>query len=341
MITAKGIWIFVEINNGSIHPGVFELLTRAVQLKEELNNQDDITAVVLGSSLNDCVFDALFSYGAEKVIAVEEPALANYSCRVYQRALSFLSKKYSPSIFLFVASEIGRELAPLVMWDLQTGLTADAIDLSVDADGMFVQTTPAYGGKIYAHIAIPVCRPQMVTVHPGVFERKPRLNAKKGEVIYESVKSSFDDAMIKLSETVREKNASDISAADVLIAGGRGIKKKEDLQLLQELARILHGSVACSRPLVDCGWLPHENQIGQSGKNVKPKLIINVGISGSTQYISGMKNADCVISINTDPDASIFDVSDIAVTGDYREILPAVIKQLTTRNAPGLMEETL
>lgn len=328
MNETKGIWIFVETENGVINPTIFELLTKARQLKKELCDQDGISAIVLSDAVSNEMTHELFSYGADRVIAVRDSLLAEYNCRIYQNALSNLAKKYSPSILLFAASEMGRELAPLVMWELQTGLTADAIDLLVDTDGMFVQTTPAYGGKINAHIAIPVSRPQMVTVHAQVFESELIPDAVDGEVIYEQMDIEPDNSVVRLSKSIRVKNNNDISSADTLIAGGRGISKKEDLDLLNDLAKLLNGSVACSRPLADCGWMPHDNQIGQSGKTVKPKLIINVGISGSTQYISGMKNADCIISINTDPNAQIFEVSDVAIVGDYKEILTELINTI-------------
>ncbi len=211
------------------------------------------------------------------------------------------------------------------MWDLRTGLTADAIDLLIDEDGMFVQTTPAYGGKINSHIAIPVKRPQMVTVHPQVFTaREPSIYAS-GEVIRESVYVETDSEYTVLSRILTEHEGRSIKDVDVIVAAGRGVKSKEDLEMLGKLAEVLGGELACSRPLVDCGWLEHNRQIGQSGANIKPKLIINVAVSGSVQYVSGMKNADCIVSINHNADAPIFEVSDYAIVDDYRNVIPRLL----------------
>ena len=275
----------------------------------------------------------LFAYGAEKVIVAENDALAQYSARPYEKALVQLCEKRKPSIFLFAASVQGRDVAPRVMCSLRTGLTADAIDLDVDEEGTFVQTTPNFGGNILSHIAIPEKRPQMVTVHPRVFEPFEPKEGATGELITETVDVEPDNDYVVVESTKKVYDGKPIDECDVLVAGGRGIKSEEDLAELRKLAGLIGGEPACSRPLCDCGWMPHEEQIGQSGTTVKPKFILNVAISGSVQYLAGMQNAGCIMSINHTASAPIYDVSHYGAVIDYRKLIPAVIDEIERRKA--------
>ncbi len=219
------------------------------------------------------------------------------------------------------------------MCDLRTGLTADAIDLDVDEDGVFVQTTPNFGGNILSHIVILEKRPQMVTVHPKVFEPfEPKAGAA-GELITESVEVEADSDYVVLETSMKKFEGKPIDECDVLVAGGRGIKSEEDLAQLRELAELLGGELACSRPLNDNGWMPHEDQIGQSGTTVKPKFILNVAISGSVQYLAGMQNSGCIMSINHTKSAPIYDVSHYGAVVDYRKVIPALIAEIKARKA--------
>ena len=290
----KGIWVFAEQENGVLSGTDFELLAKAHDLKEKLGGTDTVTAVLLGDNVAGLV-DTLYAYGAEQVILAENANLKDYSARPYEKVLVDLANKYKPSIFLFAASPIGRDVAPRVMCDLRTGLTADAIDLDVDEDGVFVQTTPNFGGNILSHIVILEKRPQMVTVHPKVFEPFEPKTGATGELITESVEVEADSDYVVLETSMKKFEGKPIDECDVLVAGGRGIKSEEDLAQLRELAHLLGGELACSRPLNDNGWLPHEDQIGQSGTTVKPKFILNVAISGSVQYLAGMQNSGCII----------------------------------------------
>ena len=263
----------------------------------------------------------------------ENDALAQYSTRPYEKALVQLCEKRKPSIFLFAASVQGRDVAPRVMCSLRTGLTADAIDLNVDEEGTFVQTTPNFGGNILSHIAIPEKRPQMVTVHPRVFEPFEPKEGATGELITETVDVEPDNDYVVVESTKKVYDGKPIDECDVLVAGGRGIKSEEDLAELRKLAGLIGGELACSRPLCDCGWMPHEEQIGQSGTTVKPKFILNVAISGSVQYLAGMQNAGCIMSINHTASAPIYDVSHYGAVIDYRKLIPAVIDEIERRKA--------
>lgn len=328
----KDIWVFAEQEDGVLSGTTFELLAKAHDLKAKLGGGDAVVAVLLGSGVAGLA-PTLFAYGAEKVIVAENDALAQYSARPYEKALVQLCEKRKPSIFLFAASVQGRDVAPRVMCSLRTGLTADAIDLDVDEEGTFVQTTPNFGGNILSHIAIPEKRPQMVTVHPRVFEPFEPKEGATGELITETVDVEPDADYVVVESTKKVYDGKPIDECEVLVAGGRGIKSEEDLEKLRRLAGLLGGELACSRPLCDNGWMPHEEQIGQSGTTVKPKFILNVAISGSVQYLAGMQNAGCIMSINHTASAPIYDVSHYGAVVDYRKLIPAVIDEIERRKA--------
>lgn len=321
----KGIWIFAEQEHGTLHSTVLELLAKAQELK--VHNGESITAVLLGHKV-EALADTLFAYGADEVILADAPALENYSARPYEKALTQLSEKYKPSILLYGATPLGRDLAPRIMVSLRTGLTADAIDLGYDEDGVFYQTTPGYGGKILAHIVILDKRPQMATVHPQICSPiEPRANAS-GKLIRETVVVETDSDY-EVLETIPANNAGEsIAKAKIIISGGRGVKTEDELNMLRELAGLMGAQLACSRPLVDNGWLPHEKQIGQSGITVRPEVIINMAVSGSVQYQLGMQNAKCIIAVNQSADAPIFDIAHYGAVMDYKKLTEALIEEL-------------
>lgn len=326
----KGIWVFAEQQNGKLNGTVLELLAKSQELKEHTG--EEISAVLLGKNVSHLT-DTLFAYGADKVILVENDALENYSARPYEAALTQVAEKYKPSIILYGATSLGRDLAPRLMVSLNTGLTADAIDLGFDKDEVFYQTTPAYGGSILAHIVILEARPQMATVRPMMFEPiEPRVGAK-GEIITETVTVEADPDYEMLETAPKQDTGDSIEGAQVVVAGGRGIKEEADVAVLKELAELLGGKLAASRPLVDNGWLPHEKQIGQSGAAIKPKYIFNIAISGSVQYQVGMQNAGCIISINHTKGAPIFDISHYGAVADYRSVVPALVEEIKRRKA--------
>jgi electron transfer flavoprotein alpha subunit len=281
----------------------------------------------------DALAPELIARGANKVIVVNDPALAEYSARPYQAALTQLVEKYKPSILLYGATPLGRDLAPRLMITLDTGLTADAIDLGYDEDDVFYQTTPAYGGKILAHIVILEKRPQMATVHCKMFAPLEADPARTGEIVKETVQVEADPDY-QVVEFVPDENVEvNIAASDVIVAGGRGIKSEDDLKKLQELADLFGGQVGVSRPLVDNGWMPHSRQIGQSGVTVTPRLMLNLAVSGSVQYTLGMQKAGCIVAVNTSADAPIFDFAHYGIVGDYKQFVPALIEELKNRKA--------
>lgn len=324
----KGIWVFAEQEKGEINPAVFEMIGKAHELKA--HNGEEISAVLLGNGVETLARE-LIARGADRVILAEQENLESYSARPYQQALTQLAEKYHPSIILYAATTLGRDLAPRMMVSLKTGLTADAINLSYDEDGVFCQTTPAYGGTIMAHIAIPEKRPQMATVRTKLFAPLEADPSRKGKVIKERVTVDKEEAFRILKTEEKQMAGVPLDQAKLIVSGGRGIKNQQQLALLEELAALLHGTVASSRPLVEDGFLPHSKQIGQSGETVKPEAIINIGISGSTQYMIGMRDASCIISINKDKNAGIFDISNYGAVADLNTLLPAVIAEVKKR----------
>lgn len=324
----RGIWIFAEQTGGVIHPSVFELLAKARELKAHCG--EAITAVLLGDKISPLA-DALIAGGAEQVIVAENPNLAVYSARPYQQVLAQLAEKYRPSILLYGATSIGRDLAPRLMVSLKTGLTADAIDLGFDEDGVFYQTTPGYGGKIYAHIVINEKRPQMATVRPRIFAPLEADPSRSGEIIAEDVAIQADACYEVLGESPKSSDGISPEDAAVLISGGRGVKNEAQLALIRELAAALGGQVCGSRPLIESGLLPHKVQLGQSGLTVKPELIINVAVSGAVQYRVGVQGSKYILSINKDPRAAIFDISNGAAVADFTSLVPAIIAEIKKR----------
>ena len=320
----KGLWIFAEQQNGVLNPVTLELLAKAQELKA--HNGEDIYAILLGSDVK-ALAPTLIAHGADKVIVAEDAALASYSARPYQQTMTQLAEKYKPSIILYGATSLGRDFAPRVMVSLKTGLTADAIDLGYDEDDVFYQTTPAYGGSILAHIVIIECRPQMATVRPKMFVPLEADESRNSETVSVDAEDSYE----VLDVTQKISDHEPIDKASLLVCGGRGIKSEEDLKMLGELAELLGGQVAASRPIVDNGWLPHEEQIGQSGATVKPDHIINIAISGSVQYQVGMQNSKCIISINHTAGVPIFDISHYGAVADYRSLVPAIIEEIKKR----------
>lgn len=324
----KGIWIFAEQSKGCINETVYELLAKAQQLKAHCG--ETVTAVLLGHDVAHLTGE-LFARGADQVILAENQNLEAYSARPYQQALTQLVKKYKPSILLYGATSIGRDLAPRLMVSLKTGLTADAIDIGFDEEGEFYQTTPGYGGKIYAHIVIREKRPQMATVRPRMNEPLPADPQRTGVVIAETVDIDADSCYELLDECPKKREGVAPDEAAILVSGGRGIKTDAQLSLIKDLAEVIDAQVCGSRPLAESGLLPHDRQIGQSGLTVKPELIINVAVSGAIQYKVGMQGAKHIISINRDPHAAIFDFSDGAAVADYTSLIPAIIAEIKRR----------
>ncbi|MBM4765279.1 electron transfer flavoprotein subunit alpha/FixB family protein [Bacillus sp. B15-48] len=333
-MTAQGIWIFAEQSNGVQDQSTFELLGKALELKAQLN--EEITAVLLGYQIQGLT-EKLIQHGADKVIVVDNPVLAYYNPRPYAKVLEELCVKYDPSIFLFAATSFGRDLAPRAMAKLGTGLTADCLDLEVNEDGILEQIKPSFGGNIMCKIIIPEARPQMVTVRPNIFPvLLPNIN-RRGEVIVEAITVEDDFSYEIIEEQPLVEETVTLESADFIVSIGRGIGKKDNLRVVVDLVEATGAKLAVTRPLVDNGWFTPFDQIGQSGKTVKPQAILNLGISGAVHYTVGMQNSGLIISVNSNKDNELFKMSDYAAVADIKTLLPELAKQLQNKKVPVLV----
>jgi len=321
------VWIFAEQDNGEIQSVVYELLGVGQRLARA--RKTDLCAVLLGEGVGKLTGE-LFQRGANKVYVADHPALAQHLDGPYSRILTRLIGQYKPEIVLTGATALGRSFIPRTAVELGTGLTADCTGLEIDPEtGHLLQTRPAFGGNVMATILCEHHRPQMATVrHKVMQEAEPDTQRKEGELIQVEVTEKDLSSRTRLLEVIKEKEKSvNITEADVIVAGGRGLKGPENFKLLDDLAKVLGGAVAASRAAVDEGWIGYSQQVGQTGKTVKPKIYIAVGISGAIQHLVGMSSADMIIAINKNPDATIFQMADYGLVGDLFEIVPALTKR--------------
>ncbi len=331
----KDIWVFAEQSHGTVAEVAYELLAKGLELKAQRGAGAKLCAIVLGSSLPNSVEESLVAAGADVVYKVDDPVLADYEANVYVDAVSQLIEKHRPEVILAGATAVGRAFFARVAVKVRTGLTADCTMLKIEETEnkdtgalqmLLHQTRPAFGGNIMATIMTPSHRPQMATVRPKVFKKAAPDPKRKGQVLVEALKLIAPQT--KLLKVEKDPCAIDISAHDILIAGGRGLKSAENFKQLFRLAELLGGEVASSRACVDAGWCPVCRQVGQTGKTVAPKLYLCFGISGAIQHLEGIRGADTIIAVNSDPNAPIFGVADLGIVGDLFEILPALIKEL-------------
>ncbi|MCD6490692.1 MAG: electron transfer flavoprotein subunit alpha/FixB family protein [Candidatus Njordarchaeia archaeon] len=321
----SGILIFAEQQEGKIHPISFELLGKGRELADRLG--EELSAVLLGHNMKDVAKELIY-HGADKVYLFDHPSLRDFDIVLYKENIVDLVKEIKPKFFLVGATHLGRSLAPRVAAALETGLTADCIDLQLDEKGDLIQIRPAFTGNILAHIKTRT-RPVMTTIRYKIFEKMKPDTSRKGEIIERKVKL-IENTGTRVLRKERERTVN-ISDAEIIVSGGRGLKKPEDFKLLRELAELLGGVVGSSRPLVDQGWISKDHQVGFSGNTVKPKLYIACGISGSPQHLAGMRDSKIIVAINIDPSAPIFRVADYGIVGDLYEIVPQLIKEIKKR----------
>lgn len=321
----RGIWVFAEQRDGQLKSISYELLTRGRELADTL--ETELSAICLGHNVSDV--ERLISYGADKVYLVDDPALADQPEDLYTGELVSLIRQHKPEIVLVGATSLGRSFIPRVAAILKTGLTADCTGLEIDTEKrLLLQTRPAFGGNIMATIICQAHRPQMATVRPRVFG-KTQLNGRKGDIIKVDFNKASVTSRTKLLNFIEDLTERiKIEDADIIVSGGRGIGKPENFQLIEELAKTLGAALGSSRPPVDDGWIPYSHQVGQTGKTVRPKLYIACGISGSVQHMAGMQTAECIVAINNDPEAPIFDIANYGIVGDLFTVVPMLIEKL-------------
>ena len=322
------IWVFMEQRGGVLHEVGLELLGKARELAEVSGSA--VAAILLGAEVAPLT-DRIISHGADLVLVAEHPALEPYRLLPYTDVLAKACRTRHPSVLLFGATRLGVELAPRLAARLKTGLSAHCIDLQWDANGNLLQMVPGWGGGVIATIRCPEHRPQMATVMPGVMQ-KGESSGRSGRVITLTVGEDLDVSGPQVRSIDREEpKTRALETAEVVIAGGWGIGGQEGWKLLEELAALLGGAVGATRPPVDEGWASEEQMIGQSGKTIRPRLYIGVGISGMSHHVVGMDGSELVVAINSDPKAPLFEVADICITGDFREILPPLLEELRHR----------
>ena len=325
-----GIAVFADCTGGVIHPVTFELLGKAQELAQVTGHP--IYALLICDGAGDLPQE-LLAYGAAKVFVYDDPMFHDFSITTYTNAFEDFVNQAKPSSILVGATNIGRSLAPRVACRFRTGLTADCTVLEMKENTDLVQIRPAFGGNIMAQIVTPRTRPQFCTVRYKVFSAPARRDGADGEIVTMPIKPEWNDVRVAVQQVIERPAESDISEADAIVAVGRGIKSADDLALAQQLADALGAQLACTRPLVENGWMDASHQIGLSGKTVKPKLIITLGISGAVQFAAGMKGADCIIAVNTDKTAPIFDVAHYCVVGDLYEVMNSMLNELKGGNA--------
>lgn len=322
----KDVYVFVEQREGVIQPVAFELLGKARELAGQLSQ--NVVAILAGYGIAEKASE-LIAYGADSVLCIDAPELVYYITEPYAQAVTKVVEERKPSILLIGATTIGRDLGPRLSARLETGLTADCTGLDISEEGDLMMTRPAFGGNLMATILCKEHRPQMSTVRPGVMRMGKKDDTRTGKV--ENFKVTFDRSKFKvrLLETVKEqKNLIDITEAKVLVSGGRGVGNSEGFKMLEKLAEVIGAEVSSSRAMVDAGVMPHNRQVGQTGKTVRPDVYFALGISGAIQHLAGMEESDFIIAVNKDKYAPIFNAADLGIVGDVNKIIPLLTEKL-------------
>lgn len=323
----RGVMVFAEQRGGELVNVAFELLGRGRGLADELGVP--LTAALLGQGV-DSLAQPLIAAGADKVHVIQDTRLEKYNTSAYAHAMIRLILAEKPEIVLYGATHIGRDLAPRIAKRLDTGLTADCTELTIEeGTNMLLQTRPAFGGNIMATIMCPDHRPQMSTVRPGIMKALEPDPSRQGEIVNFDAGLTDADVMTRIIEIIKErKQVANLEDAKVIVSGGRGVGGAEGFKTIQALADTLNAEVGGSRVAVEKGWISKDHQVGQTGKTVRPQLYIACGISGSIQHRAGMQNSDFIVAINKDPSAQIFTVADIGIVGDLFEVIPPLIEEL-------------
>ncbi len=322
----SGIWVFAEQRKGQIASVAYELLGEGRKLADKLGQP--LAAALFGNSMQEAAQELIY-HGADEVYLADDPVLADFHEDSYAQVLTDLINQYKPNIVLAGATAIGRSFIPKVAVKLHTGLTADCTQLEINPETKLLeQTRPAFGGNIMATILCPYNRPQMATVRHKVMKQATCDKNRKGKIITKEINAGQLTLRTRLIEMVEEiTDTVNLTEADIIVSGGRGLAKPENFKLIEDLAKVLGGAVGASRPTVDAGWIPYSHQVGQTGKTVCPKLYIACGISGAIQHLAGMQSSDVIVAINSDPEAPIFNVATYGIVGDLFDVLPALTQR--------------
>ncbi len=326
----RGVWVYMEVGRQGIKEASLQLLSIGRELADKLKTY--LAGVLIGSKVSDLVEEPVY-YGADKVLVVEDTRLTTYYSIVHGSVLVNLVRRFKPELLLIAGTMRGRELAPYVANCLRTGITADCTSLDVDPETRdVIQIRPPFGAWMLAHIRTPNRRPQIATVRPNVFDLPERDENRRGEITKVPLDFELPDPGMEMLESEPiEREEAPLEKAEVIVSGGRGLGSAEGFELLKELADLLGGVIAGSRKAVEAGWIPQERQVGQTGRSVKPNLYIAVGISGAAQHVFGIREARCVVAVNKDPEAPIFQNTDYGVVCDYKRFIPLLIEEIRRR----------
>jgi electron transfer flavoprotein alpha subunit len=327
-VVVNDIWILTEHRGGILEEVSFGLLGEARRLLSRPGEAGRVTAVVFGA-LPATEIERLGSYGADRILYLISGCFSIYQGDLFARALSRLIKRDAPSCLLAAQTPENADLCPRVAALLETGLVTWAMDLRIDATGGFLATRPVANGYLFEEVRTACQSPPIIAFLPSVLTTPAIDPTRKAEAVVETVSAQGQDSQIRLLQVIEaDPEALDLEEADVIVAGGRGVGKGEAFKIIHDLARLMGGSVAATRPVIDWQTLPYERQIGQTGKTVTPRLIINIGISGANEYTAGMEKSQLVIAINSDPRARIFRFADLAVVGNLHALLPLLMERI-------------
>ncbi|MCM0647533.1 electron transfer flavoprotein subunit alpha [Clostridium swellfunianum] len=321
----NGIAVYVDHVEGDIHPVTFELIGKAKELAAKVDFP--VYALFLGADIEDKAQE-LLHYGVDEVFVYDSEELKDFRIEPYAAAFEDFINKVKPSTILVGATTVGRSLAPRMAARFRTGLTADCTVLDIKENTDLIQIRPAFGGNIMAQINTPNTRPQLATVRYKVMNAPERSTEAFGKITICDIDSSKLSSNIKVLKVTHKEKEESISDAEVIVACGRGIKSEKDMALVYELADLLGAQVAGTRPLIEAGWLDAKKQIGLSGRTVKPRLLIALGVSGAVQFAAGMNGAEYIFAVNQDEKASIFNIAHYGIVGDIYEVVPQLIEKI-------------
>lgn len=325
----RSIWVFGDYRNYFQNRVTLQILSRAVELAPKIDA--DVGAVVFGHHIDEYINEYI-AHGARQVLAVDDPALENYSPETYTALLERLVRAHRPEILLIGATSFGREMAPRIAKRLKTGLTADCVGLDINADGLLEQTAPSFGGNLLAKIITPLARPQMATVRPGSFQEIPHSHDRTGRIQHFSLPDDLPQERIRLiGYERRPQRGQRLEEARIVICGGRGMGSKAKFRKLFDLARLLDGEVGATRPVVYADWADHDALVGQAGKNIQPQVLFSFGISGAIQHTAAVNNARFIIAVNKNPNATMMKIADVAIVADANQLCSALIRELKKR----------
>jgi electron transfer flavoprotein alpha subunit len=323
----KGVWCYAEQRHGKIMPTIYELLHVGQKLAKDLN--EELSAVLIGYKVTEHAQE-IIEHGADQVYVLDHPVFEHFVDEIYTYALTELIQKEKPNKLLMPASIIGRSFSSRVAISAQTGITADATELSIDPKTRMLHATrPSFGGNLMATILCEKHRPEMATVRPMSFPQAPKQAGRQGKIIHVAVDPSKWSIRTKFVQfTPEEKDSIDISAAEKIVTGGRGLGKPDGFKLIEQFAKSIGAAVGASRPTVDAGWIPYKHQVGLTGRTVRPKLYIACGVSGQIQHLAGMSSSEVIVAINKDTEAPMMKLATLSVEGDLYELIPLIIEEL-------------